>query len=148
MMAKRGPKTKYNPDTFPIIVSALAEHGKTDEEIAASLGVSRDTFHKWRKKYPELKEVTDNGKAIADKVVEDSLYNRANGYSAKEKKIVKNPDGTVRQEITEKFIAPDTTACIFWLKNRKPKEWRDKQEIEHNGGIEVTIIDDIKEEDE
>lgn len=36
-----------------------------------------------------------------------------------------------------KEVVPDTTAQIFWLKNRKPAQWRDKQDIEHSGGISI-----------
>ena len=139
-MAKVGPKTKYNKITTPILIAELAKRGYTDAQMAKALGVDRATLHRWCKRYPELKEASEDGKEIADDVIVDSLYNRAKGHTIKDKKILKNPDGSVRQEITEREVSPDTTACIFWLKNRRPKEWRDKHDVEHSGEVEQSVI--------
>ena len=139
-MAKKGAIVRYNPNIHPIIVKALAEEGKTDPEISSALGICRDTFWRWRKRYPELQGATTDGKDKANKVVENSLYNRANGMTLTDKKIIKNPDGSIRQEITTKEIPPDTIAGIFWLKNRDSSRWRDKQEVEHSGEAEQSVI--------
>ena len=72
-------------------------------------------------------------------MVENALLKAALGYEYDEVKETVN--GT---ETTTKYAQPNTTALIFWLKNRKPKEWRDKQEHEHSGSLGVTIVDDIK----
>ena len=37
-----------------------------------------------------------------------------------------------------KEVVPDTTAQIFWLKNRKPQDWRDKQIVQHDGQVKVS----------
>ena len=140
---------KYNKDQHPELIRGLATIGKTDEEIADLLGITRVTLHRWRKKYQDCHTASDEGKAIIDKEIEDTLFSRATGAKKlTEKKIIKLPDGSTRQEITEKEIAPDTTAMIFWLKNRKPTEWRDKQDVEMSGSVGVQIIDDIEDKDQ
>jgi len=113
----------------------LAELGFTNEEIADFWGRSRRAFQYWLKKHPELLHTLKAGKARADKKVEDSLYKRAQGYEFKEKTYEKR--GQKKKLILTKEvlkqIVPDTTAQIFWLKNRRPKNWRDKHEFEHSG---------------
>jgi hypothetical protein len=95
--------------------------------------VSLDTIQVWINQYPEFSEALKEGKAPADAKVEKSLYQRAIGYKYTEKKVIQLPDGTIRKEVTEKEVAPDVTAQIFWLKNRLPDEWRDKSNLEHSG---------------
>jgi hypothetical protein len=86
--------------------------------------------------------------------VENALLRNALGYDFVEEEAVKLKqvyyvDGKryedERVEVVElrKHRTADTTAQIFWLKNRKPKEWRDKQELEHTGELGVVIVDDI-----
>ena len=141
---KKGRKSLYNPDIHPKKAGELALMGKTDVEIAKALGVSEDTLNEWKKRYPEFTESLKNNKDIVDSGVVKSLLQRANGYEYTEKRIIRNPDGTTRQEATVKQVAPDVTAQIFWLKNRQPKDWRDvhRQEITGKDGehLESTII--------
>jgi len=139
---------KYDPTRHPDAIGALARRGLTDEQIAKSLKIARSTLAEWRKNHPEVSDALKEGKLIADGQVEKALYRRACGYSYTEKKVIKLPDGSVRSEITEKEIAPDTTAQIFWLKNRMPKEWRDVQQREvtgkEGGPIEVAQMSDAE----
>ena len=139
-MAKVGPKTKYNKITTPILIAELAKRGYTDAQMAKALGVDRATLHRWCKRYPELKEASDSGKEVADDVIVGSLYDRAKGSITTDKKTITNADMSVRVEETVKEIPPDTTACIFWLKNRRPAEWRDKHDVEHSGEVEQSVI--------
>ena len=105
--------------------------------ICRALGVSAETFCKYKREKAELVEALKVNKQIADLTVENSLYKRAVGYSytetVKEVKTDKD-DNIIFKHIkkVEKMVVPDTTAQIFWLKNRKQKEWRDKQEIENS----------------
>jgi hypothetical protein len=101
--------------------------------MAKVLGINRVTLDRWRKRYSELKEASEMGKEIADEVIVGSLYDRAKGSITTDKKTITNPDMSVRVEETVKQIPPDTVACIFWLKNRRPAEWRDKQQTEITG---------------
>ena len=150
---KKQRKTRtpgYNPAIHPILARVLAEKGKTDKEIFITLDVSKETYYKWQRLHPAFKTAVQEGKIDVDKDIEQSLFSRAKGMIMTEKKVVQNPDGTVRQEITEKQIPPDTAAAFIWLKNRKPKEWRDKHDVEHSGkdggGIEIILIDPSKQE--
>lgn len=97
----------------------MALAGKTDEEIAANIGVARSTLALWKARYPSFSDALRAWKSDADDAVELSLYRRA--------------------------VGGDTTAAIFWLKNRRKDQWRDKQEVEHTGGITVTAqpLDDL-----
>ena len=139
-MAK-GKWEKWIEPNHLLILGAWARDGLTDEDIAHNIGISRSTLKEWKKKIPAISATLNTNKAIADIRVENVLYKKAIGCTVKEKVIskIKNPDGTVTEteRIVEREQPPDTTAGIFWLKNRKPKDWRDKQEVElsGNGGM-------------
>lgn len=141
---KRGRKSKFDPNKHPALVKELAEQGLTNEQIAGRLGISTATLDAWMNKNPEFLSAIKTGKKHADDLVVDSLYKRACGYKITEKKVVKNPDGTTRMEITEKEVAPDPTSMIFWLKCRQPKEWRDVQRVEHSGTVAVETLSDAE----
>jgi hypothetical protein len=115
-------------------VAELAANGATDMEIADEFDVSVRTLYSWRAVHPEFLQALKAGKEIADERVERSLFQRATGYEQQTVKIFmpSGADSPIFAPFRE-VIAPDTTACIFWLKNRKPKEWRDKSELEVPG---------------
>lgn len=104
--------------------------GATDKDLSEFFDVAEDTIHEWKKVYPEFSESIKDGKQIADIKVVESLYKRATGYQQQEVKIFQYEGMPVVVPFTA-IIAPETTAAIFWLKNRQPKVWRDKQEIQH-----------------
>ena len=135
-----GRKPKYDPQTHPTQAGELALSGKTDKEIAACLGISESTLNVWKQKFPDFSESLNKNKDIVDSGVVKSLLQRARGYSVSERKTIINPDGSKRVENTEKEIAPDVTACIFWLKNRQKEDWRDVQKLEHSGTISWTDL--------
>jgi len=131
-----GRPTDYNPDKHPALAEALAREGLTNTEIADKLGVSKVTLHAWQNKYPEFLNSIKIGKETPDDNVEKSLYSRAMGYEYTETKVTQNEGGViVKTEITTKQVAPDVGAQCMWLKNRRPGDWRDKQEVEHSGTI-------------
>ena len=104
---------KYEAWTRPtglVLLQGWARDGLKDAEIAAKVGISRSTLGEWKNKYPEIADALSQGKDVADYAVENSLYRRA--------------------------LAGDVTACIFWLKNRKPHKWRDKPEASEGTEIE------------
>ncbi|MEM8615319.1 MAG: hypothetical protein AAGF20_00135 [Pseudomonadota bacterium] len=111
-------------------VEGLATRGWTDQEMADHFKVARSTWYKWKVDYPEFSDALKNWKQEADERVERSLYERALGYSHPEEKIF-NDGGEALRVQTVRHYPPDTTAGIFWLKNRKPDEWRDKQDVVH-----------------
>lgn len=142
-----GAPSKYPADA-PARLRDLAEahrDGLTDEEVAAYFGVQDRTVRNWGKKYPEFLQALIEARAVVDREVERSLYRRAVGYRVPDKKVIKDGEGNIiRTETTTKEVLPDVTAQIFWLKNRKPRVWRDKQDIEHSGTTRVVIVDDIR----
>jgi hypothetical protein len=123
-----GRPTKYS-DTMPKRTYKLCrEAGLTDEQLATAFGVSKDTIYEWKNVHPEFSDAIKKGKDDFDSgTVEKSLLHRALGYSHPEDRIF-NDNGTPLIVPTTKHYPPDTTAMIFWLKNRQPQRWRDRKE--------------------
>ena len=117
----------------------LCALGATDQEIADFFEVDVRTVYRWKHDHEDFCQSLKVGKDVADERVERSLFQRAIGYEQDEVKIFMpaNAPQPVYAPYRAK-IAPDTTAAIFWLKNRRSAEWRDKQEIEHKGGVTIT----------
>ena len=112
------------------LVKHYTAEGYTDKQLAKIFSVTEQTINNWKKDYPEFLESLKSGKLLADSKVEASLFQRACGYSHPEVHIT-NYQGKITQTAVIKHYPPDPTAMIFWLKNRKPEEWREKQEFEH-----------------
>lgn len=124
-----------------------ARDGLTDEQISRNMGIAYSTFREWKKKYSAFSAVLKRTKDVVDREVENALFKRAMGYKYDE---VTYERGEEVKRVT-KEVAPDTTAQIFWLKNRKPAEWRDKieqqQEIAvHDDGFIEALKGTIKED--
>lgn len=94
-----------------VLIEGWARDGLTDEQIADNLNISKDTFYKYKKKYPDFSDSLKKGKEIVDYEVENALLQNA--------------------------LKGNITAQIFWLKNRKPKEWKDKVDIEGESNKET-----------
>lgn len=106
----------------------LAANGYTDEQMAEVVGVHVNTIGYWKNKNKEFKWSLKEAKLIADELVEASLFRRAVGYSHKELKVFHHEGSIATYEVL-KHYPPDPVSCIFWLKNRQPKLWREK--VEH-----------------
>lgn len=117
-----------------IKIQGWARDGLIDEQIAHNMGITTKTLYEWKNKYGEISEALKKGKEVIDRQVENALLKRALGYTYDE---TTYEDGVETKRVT-KEVAPDTTAQIFWLKNRKPTEWRDKIEQQQT----VTLQDD------
>ena len=137
-----GRPSKYKPE-FVKQAEKLCRLGATDAEMADFFQVTLSTLSLWKVKHQEFSEALKLGKEVADKRVEEALYNRALGYSHEDTDI-RVVDGAIMETPMIKHYPPDTTAAIFWLKNRKPDEWRDKRDIEHSGSIK---FDDLTDDD-
>jgi transposase-like protein len=127
-----GRPTAYDPECIKI-VKAMAKLGATNADLASEFEVSHATIDNWMIKHPEFLGALKEGKEAFDQRIERSLAQKAIGY---ERPVVKtttfeNEDGGTTVSTVEyvEHVPPDTTACIFWLKNRKPKEWRDRHEF-------------------
>lgn len=123
---KRGRPSKYDPTCLERVQS-LCERGATDREVARHLGISVSTLYEWKIEFPDFSESLKTGKSSADDRVEASLYHRAVGYSFDAEKIFQFQGEPVRVAYVE-HVPPDPTSAIFWLKNRRPDEWREKSE--------------------
>lgn len=110
----------------------LCALGATDVELADFFGVERTTIWRWSQAHEQFCNALKVGKASSDDRVERSLYARAIGYSFDAVKIF-NANGQPLTVPYREHVAPDTTAAIFWLKNRRPDLWRDKVHQEHTG---------------
>jgi len=121
-----------------LLLAAWARDGLTDEQIAKNCGISRSTLALWKDKYSDISDALKKGKEIADIEVENALFRRATGYTHKIVKPFQYQGEVIIAEFIEE-VAPDVTAQIYWLKNRKPEQWRDKPN-EHN-------ISDEREDD-
>lgn len=134
-MPKKLPKLKGRAQNFTDklqeVILNLYREGKTTDQVAQIIGVARSTLYLWQKDYG-LSDAIKDAKKVANDFVEASLFQRACGYSHKAVKIFYNQKTgeTVEHEYIQHY-PPDPTAIIFWLKNRDPERWRDKQEIDH-----------------
>lgn len=125
------------------LIEGWARDGLTNEQIADNLGIGKTTFYRMIKEHSELLEHLKKGKEVIDYEVENALLKRALGYKYEEKtyeSIYNKELDMYMEKLTKrvtKQVAPDTTALIFWLKNRKPKQWRDKVDIEGESNKET-----------
>lgn len=127
---KKGRPTAFKKQYKEQVVK-LAALGATDKQMAEFFGVTEQTLNNWKKKHEDFFESLKDGKQVADTKVQDSLFKRACGFTRTIERVTK--DGDVVE--TKEEVLPDTTACIFWLKNRRPEQWRDKHNIEHSGEV-------------
>lgn len=137
VVSNAGRPTDYKVE-FNRQAEKLCLLGSTDKDMADFFDVSESTINLWKQKHPEFSESIKRGKISADANVASRLYKRAIGYEHDEDKIFNN-NGEPLIVPTTKHVQPDTTAAIFWLKNRQPKMWRDKQEIEHGGSVHQEV---------
>lgn len=112
--------------------------GFTDKQLAVFFGVNESTINRWKDKYPEFCKSIKSGKVVADAQVTESLFNRATGIEVTEVEV--RDDGKKKvKRVTKRPIPPDTTAQIFWLKNRQPELWRDKPTVENSAQEAVPV---------
>lgn len=141
-----GRPSKYQ-ESFAKQAYKLALLGAKDTELAAFFEVNADTIYEWKNVHKEFSDALKRGKELADQKVAKSLYKRAIGFTFDEVtherveigefnpdlgEFVKTP--ATKTKVVTKYIVPDTTAQIFWLKNRRPDLWRDKQEFDVTTG--------------
>lgn len=107
------------------VVEKMCELGATDREVADFLGVTDRTLYRWRHEHEDFCQALKVGKNAFDNRVERALGNRAVGYSFDSEKIMCYEGQVIRAPCVE-HVPPDTTAAIFWLKNRRREQWSDK----------------------
>lgn len=152
IMAK-GKYEYWLTDEGLTLLTGWAREGYTDEQIAKKMGIVSSTFYLYKGRYSEIAEALKKGKEVADYEVENSLFKSACGYWYEEIQQEKlwstelNKLITVKEKSVRKFIPPNPTSQIFWLKNRNPDKWKDKREetIETNdNSFKVTIENSLE----
>ena len=134
-----------------VLIEGWARDGVIDKDIAYNIGVSEGTFCRWKKRSPAILEALKSGKEVVDRRIENALVKSALGYQYTE--VTRERDDTGAMVVTKevvKEVKPNTTAQIFWLKNRKPEVWRDHPELssDPNGNpLLNSLIGLIKTED-
>ena len=141
-----GRPTKYKPEYVDMAYTLCAELGATDFDLAAIFRISKSTLTNWKQRYPGFLASIKRGKEVFDtQVVEQSLLRRALGYEITEVQTFKGKDGEVTgSRVICKHVAGEVTAMIFWLKNRSPERWRDRQEVK----VEHDSLPDLLKEAE
>ncbi|MFS8601163.1 helix-turn-helix domain-containing protein [Priestia megaterium] len=152
-MAK-GKFEKWIIEEGLVLLEGWARSGLTDEQIAHNVGISRSTLNDWKKRYPDISDALKKGKEVVDLQVENALLKRALGYEYEEvteesqwNEKAKQYELVITKRV-KKRQASDTTAQIFWLKNRRPDKWRDKQGVEHTGDMDLNIVIDYGEDND
>ena len=128
-------------------IEGWARDGLTNIQIATNMGIAERTFTEWIARFPAISAALKTGKEPVDTQVENALLKRALGYTDEEiiTEIIEQPNGTQRKQVrkVKKVFPPDVTAQIFWLKNRKPKQWREK--VENNVNIDTEDLSPLVE---
>ena len=134
-------------------IEMWARQGLTHADIAANMQIARTTLEVWKKDHPDILEAIKKGNETADQRVENALYKRACGYDVTEDEYRRVKDPKTGEEKLllcnrkVRHVPADTTAGIFWLKNRKPLHWRDRP-AEAAADTSVRVVFDVDEEDE
>ena len=146
---RRGEYEDWITEDGLLKVQGWARDGLSNEQIAHNIGITAKTLCEWQNRFGEFRKALKKGKEVVDREVENALLKRAMGYETVEE--VEEPvedkeTGEVQMRVTKrvkKQVAPDVTAQIFWLKNRKPAEFRDKHDVEFKGELPVVLRDDV-----
>jgi hypothetical protein len=139
---RRGKYDKWVTDDGLLKLQGWARDGLTDDQIADNIGINRTTLYAWENRFPDIRDALKRGKEVVDRQVENALLKRALGYEYDE--VTHEPDKDTGQlvvsKVVRKQVIPDTTAQIFWLKNRKPDEFRDKRDVELSGNVDFSSV--------
>lgn len=147
-MAK-GKYEEWLEDYNLILLEGWARDGLTDEQIAHNIGISSKTLREWKNKFSAICAALKKGKAVADYQVENALYRSAMGYDVEEWEEKIDSAGVVHKLYKQRHIPANSTAQIFWLKNRKPEMWRDKpvEKVEkyEDDGLSTALAESVDE---
>lgn len=145
-----GRPTLYKPE-YAEMAFNICLLGSTDEDLASIFDVSESTITLWKNEHKEFYDALKRGKSEADAKVAASLFNCATGFertTVEETRAISNIDGVDTEIVTTKetkqYIPPNTTAQIFWLKNRNRKNWRDKVEIDSTVRTHENTLEDLE----
>lgn len=128
MVIAKGKFDRWRTKEGLTLLEGWARDGLTDEELSKRMGISRETFYRWKEQFPDICDAIKKGKEVIDFEVEQALLKRALGYSYTETRKEIDANGKKKVIVTEKHVEADTAAQIFWLRNRKPDKWRNNPE--------------------
>ena len=141
----RGRPTKYNPEVHIPMVEASASLVWTNTEIAEKMKIAVSTFNLWKKEYPEFSDAVERGKQEIDRLVENALFKRTQGYEVREMTGKVDKSGNIiNPVVTVKHVPSSVAAQKLWLCNRKKMEWQDKQHHD----VDARIVYETQEPDE
>lgn len=140
---QRGRPALYKPE-YAEQARKLCQLGATDLDLADFFDVSIRTIYRWQAENEDFWHARKIGKDIADEHVERTLWQRAMGYTFDSEKVFQYQGEIIRAPFRE-HVPPDTTAMIFWLKNRKPADWKDRQAIEADVDTTIKIVGGLPE---
>lgn len=138
MEKKTGRPSKYETHVQPRLdeIREWYSQGMTDHQVAAKLGIAPSTLYEYKNLHPEFSDIVEEAKRIVDDMVESKLLELAMGFEYEEEAVTNKGDVvTVRR-----YSKPDIRAVQFWLKNRRPSEWRDKQDLQVEGNQTLEIV--------
>lgn len=141
-------KGKYHEWITPeglAVLEGWARDGLTDEQIAHNMGINVATLYRYKNDHSEIREALKKGKEVVDRYVENALLKRALGFRYVEETVTQK--GEVVE--VERYEPPHPTSIMFWLKNRKPDQWRDKRDVglEGTGTIKLQLPEGLEEDD-
>ena len=137
-------QTKYEKEGWAdklALIEGWARDGLTDEQIAGKMGISTRTLYEYKERYSQFLQALKKGKEVIDYEVESALLRNALGYHYTEQQVT-NAGEVV--DVT-KYAKPQTTAQIYWLKNRKPNSWRDKPKPDKDIGEKTKPLHEMLE---
>lgn len=143
---RRGKYEDWLDEDSLLKVQGWARDGLSNEQIAHNVGITAKTLCEWQNRFSEFRDAIKKGKEVVDREVENALLKRAMGYEYDEvtqEPVTDKDTGITEMRVTKrvtKQIVPDVTAQIFWLKNRKPDEFRDKRDVELSGKVDLGSI--------
>ena len=138
-MNPMGRPTSYRPE-YDELARNYCLLGATNEELGGFFGVSLRTVDNWIARHPEFATAVRRGRAFADARVARCLYDRAVGFeqTGKRTQLYRGEEKTVTNTV---HYPPDTQACIFWLRHRRPQTWRDKAEVSADDAVDLALLD-------
>ena len=139
-IGRKGGYAEWLTDDGLTLIQSWARDGLTNDQIAHNVGVAQRTFTDWVARFPAISAALKKGKAPVDLQVENALLKRALGYDYEETVVIET-GGRKQTRKMIKHMPPDTTAQIFWLKNRRPDRWRDK--IEQVQTVENELLESL-----
>ena len=143
---RRGKYEDWLDEDSLLKVQGWARDGLSNDPIAHNIGITAKTLCEWQNRFSEFRNAIKKGKEVVDREVENAMLKRALGYEYDEvtqEPVTDKDTGVTEMRVTKrvtKQIVPDVTAQIFWLKNRKPEEFRDKRDVELSGSVDLGSI--------